>query len=213
MRKWTLPAAAALGLAALSVTGLQAQGNIAAAIDTSEVEAGTYTADANHSMVNWNVNHLGFNDYFGIFGDVSGTLELDPENLEAAKVDVTIPISSVIVPSEGLKAHLLKPAGEDGKPDFFGADPEAAHFVSTKVELTGETTAVITGDLTLNGVTKPVAIQAILSGVGTNGMSQKKTIGFHGRATINRSDFGLDFGIPFGISDNVGLMITVAFEK
>jgi len=213
MRKWTLPLAASLGMAALSVTALNAQGAPAPTIDVSKVESGTYAADANHSMVGWSVSHLGFNDYLGIFGDVAGTLELDPANVSSAKVDVTIPIASVTVPSAGLKAHLLKPGENGGKPDFFGAEPMPARFVSTKVEQTGETEATITGNLTLNGVTKPITVKAEISGMGTNMMSQKATIGFHGEAAIKRSDFGVDFGIPFGISDEVDFWITVAFEK
>ena len=210
MRKLHLGIAAATGAALLSVAAVNAQED---AIDTSAIEAGSYTADAGHSMVGWDVSHLGFNDYYGIFGDVAGTLTLDPADPAAASVDVTIPIASVTVPSAGLKAHLLRDGADGGKPDFFGSDPAAAHFVSTNVELTGDTSATITGDLTLNGVTKPVAIAAEVSGVGVNGMSQKKTVGFHGVATIKRSDFGIDFGIPFGISDEVDLRITIAFEK
>ncbi|AKH41452.1 polyisoprenoid-binding protein YceI [Altererythrobacter atlanticus] len=214
MRKWTLPAAAALGVAALSIGSLQAQGGPAPAeVDVSAIESGTYTADAAHSLVGWSVNHLGFNDYLGIFGDVSGTLTLDTANPAASSVDVMIPIASVTVPSAGLKDHLLR-AGKDGaKPDFFGPEPAPAHFVSTNIDVTGETEATITGDLTLNGVTKPVTIEAEVSGQGTNAMSQKKTVGFHGETTIKRSDFGMDWGIPFGIGDEVELTITVAFEK
>jgi polyisoprenoid-binding protein YceI len=48
--------------------------------DAARVTAGTYKADPNHTLVGWRVNHLGFNDYFGIFGDVTGTLVLDPKN-------------------------------------------------------------------------------------------------------------------------------------
>jgi len=213
MRKWTLPAAAALGVAALSIGSLQAQGGPAPAIDTSKIESGTYSTDPAHSMVGWSVNHLGFNDYLGIFGDVTGTLTLDAADPSASSVDVTIPIASVTVPSAGLKDHLLR-AGKDGaKPDFFGPDPMPAHFVSTGVTVTDPTSAEITGDLTLNGVTKPVTIEATISGMGTNAMSQKATVGFSGSTTIKRSDFGVDFGIPFGISDEVELYITVAFEK
>jgi hypothetical protein len=58
--------------------------------DAARVAAGTYAVDASHSQINWQVNHFGFNDYFGLFGDVKGTLQIDPANLSAAKVDVTI---------------------------------------------------------------------------------------------------------------------------
>lgn len=213
MRKLMISAVAAAGVAALAAGSVQAHFDVPATVDVSKVTAGTYTADAGHSMVTWQVSHLGFNDYLGIFGDVAGTLTLDPANVGASKVDVTIPIASVVVPSAGLKDHLLR-AGRDGaKPDFFGPSPTAAHFVSTSVTATGPTTATIVGDLTLNGVTKPVTIKAGVSGVGKNGMSQKETVGFHGEATIKRSEFGIPFGTQFGISDDTKLAITIAFEK
>jgi len=212
MRKWTLPLAAAASLAVISVGSLHAQGGPQAAVDKSKIEAGNYATDPSHSLVGWSVSHLGFNDYFGLFGDVTGTLTLDPANPSAAKVDVTIPIASVTVASSGLKDHLLRAGQNGGKPDFFGPNPQAARFVSTAVAVDGDE-AEITGNLTLNGVTKPVTIEAELSGAGANGMNQKKTVGFHGEATIKRSDFGIDWGIPFGIGDNVHLQITVAFEK
>ena len=46
--------------------------------DRSLVSAGSYAADPNHTLVEWQVNHLGFNDYFGLFGMITGTLMLDP---------------------------------------------------------------------------------------------------------------------------------------
>lgn len=214
MRKWTLPLAAA-SLAALSIGTLHAQQGsppqLPGQMDASRVTAGTYTADKGHSLVGWRVNHFGFNDYLGIFGDVEGTLTLDPANLSAAKVDVTIPISSVVVASAGLKEHLLRAGKDGGKPDFFGTDPAPAKFVSTSVQPSGNT-ALITGDLTLNGVTKPVTIEAQFTGAGKHPMNQKETVGFDGTATIKRSEFGIGYGVPM-VSDEVELDITVAFEK
>lgn len=215
MRKTILASTAAIGLAALSVTALHAQGAPAAEeMDTSAITSGTYSTDPAHTLVVWSLDHLGFNDYFGIFGgDITGTLELDTDDLSNSSVDVTIPISSVTVASADLKNHLLR-AGQDGAdPDFFGPDPEPARFVSTAVHPTGDTTAHIEGDLTFNGVTNPVTIQAELAGMGVNGMSQKETVGFHGTTTIDRSNWNLGWGIPFGLGDEVELEITAAFEK
>ena len=212
MRKTVLTIAGAAGITALTFGALNAQGG-AAALDTSSVESGTYVADAGHSMVSWSVSHLGFNDYFGIFGDISGTLDLDVDDITKSSVDVTIPIASVVVPSEGLKGHFFRPGNDGAAPDFFGPNPEPARFVSTSVHSTGDTTAEIMGNLTLNGETHPVTIQAELSGRGTNAMNQKATLGFHGTATITRSQYNVSFGIPFGIPDQVPLEISVAFEK
>jgi polyisoprenoid-binding protein YceI len=74
------------------------------------------------------------------------------------------------------------------------------------------TSAKITGNLTLNGVTKPVILDATFSGAGANPFNKKPTIGFHGTTTIKRSEFGVTYGIPV-VSDEVKLDISVAFEK
>jgi polyisoprenoid-binding protein YceI len=182
-------------------------------MDASKVTAGNYTADPNHTLIGWRVSHLGFNDYFGIFGSVTGTLSLDPKKPNAAKVDITIPVGKVTTANAALTGHLLRAGKDGGKPDFFGPSPADATFVSTSVIAKG-TTAKITGNLTLNGVTKPVTLDAQFSGAGTTPamMGGKETVGFHAKTTIKRSDFGVNMGIPL-VSDNVALDISVAFEK
>lgn len=182
-------------------------------VDPGVISGGTYTADAGHSLVSWRVNHFGFNDYFGLFGDVSGSLTLDPERPGQAKVDVTIPVAKVTTASAGLTDHLLR-AGKDGaEPDFFGPEPEAARFVSNTVEISpGGMTAEVTGDLTLNGVTKPVELQVRFTGAGISPMNKRETVGFEAKGTIKRSDFGIEYGLPM-VGDDVDLEITTAFEK
>ena len=72
--------------------------------------------------------------------------------------------------------------------------------------------AKVTGNLTLNGVTKPVTLDVDFTGAGPAMMTNKETIGFEAEATIKRSDFGLGFGVPL-VGDEVELEITAAFEK
>ncbi|MEZ0496648.1 YceI family protein [Sphingomonas sp. IW22] len=179
--------------------------------DVSRITGGTYRTDPSHSLVEWEVNHFGFNDYFGLFGEVAGTLTLDPKNPAAAKVDVTIPVSKVVTASAGLTDHLLRAGKDGGKPDFFGPSPADARFVSNHIVVNG-TEAEIHGSLTLNGVTKPVTLEAEFVGAGANPMSKKETVGFHGEATIKRSDFGITTALPF-VADEVSIDVTVAFEK
>lgn len=202
-----------LALPLLVAVPLLAQGTstVPGAIDVTRVAAGNYTNDSGHTLIGWRVSHFGFNDYFGIFGDATGTLSLDPANLDAAKVDITIPVSKVTTANAGLTGHLLRAGKDGGKPDFFGPTPADAKFVSTKVEAEG-TSAKITGDLTLNGVTQPVVLDATFSGAGTNPYNKKATVGFHATTTIKRSEFGVGYGIPV-VSDEVKLDISVAFEK
>ena len=102
---------------------------------------------------------------------------------------------------------------DGGDPDFFGAEPEAARFVSTSVDLGADgTSAEITGNLTLNGVTRPVTIDARFTGAGAHPRSQVETVGFEASGTILRSEFGIGYAIPM-VSDEVELKISAAFEK
>lgn len=216
MKKLFLAAAATTALVSGAIAGapaLFAQGTpeVPGAQDPSRITGGTYAADPSHSLVEFEVDHFGFNEYFGIFGDVEGTLMLDPANLEAAKVDVTIPVANVTTASAALTDHLLRPGKDGASPDFFGAEPAAARFVSTSVEV-NEMTAMITGNLTLNGITKPVTLEAEFTGAGVNPMNKKETVGFEAETTIMRSDFNVNYGIPL-VSDEVELEISVAFEK
>jgi polyisoprenoid-binding protein YceI len=215
MNRFALAAAPALLLAGVgSYATLDAQPAppVPGKADPARVLAGSYAVDGGHTLVRWTVDHFGFSDYFGIFGDVAGTLELDPRNLPATRLDVTIPVSKVTVPSAGLRDHLLRPGKNGGKPDFFGPNPADARFVATSVRRTGPLRADIAGNLTLNGVTRPVTIAAEFKGAGPHPMNQRLNIGFHGRAVINRSDFGIAYAVPL-VSDRVELEIAAAFER
>lgn len=206
---------AAVALAVVAVPAVIAQNapNVPGAPDKSRVAAGTYAADAGHTMVVWQVDHFGFSKYSGIFGDVTGTLVIDPANPAASKVDVTIPVAKVTTASAGLTGHLLRAGKDGGKPDFFGAAPADAKFVSTRVVLDDEgDEATVIGNLTLNGVTKPVTLDVDFHGAGTSPYNKKPTIGFEAEGKIRRSDFGIAYGIP-AVSDEVELEIHAAFEK
>lgn len=215
MRKFVLATAASIAVATGAVGAVSAPAPDQAGPEAQQitVTSGTYTADPNHTLVGWSLDHFGFNDYFGIYGNVTGTLDLDAENLGNSRVDITIPLDTPTVASAGLAQHLLRPGADGGAPDFFGPDPEPARFVSTAVHPLGDNQAHIMGNLTFNGQTHPVEITAGLSGAGTNGMNQKTTLGFHGTATIVRSQWGLGFGTQMGLGDEVKLNITAAFEK
>lgn len=209
MLKIAAVAALAIAVPLAAHQAMQAPGSK----NPAAVTGGTYQADPGHTLVKWEVDHLGFSPYWGIFGDISGSLTLDPKRPNAAKVDVTIPVSKVVTASAGLTQHLLR-AGKDGaKPDFFGANPTDARFVSTRVTAQGQT-AKITGNLTLNGVTRPVTLDAAFYGAGKAPamMGGKENVGFRATATIKRSEFGIGYGIP-AVSDVVKLEIAAAFQK
>ena len=123
------------------------------------VQAGSYKVDPGHTLITFRVNHLGFSQYHGQFGNPTGTLEIDPKNPNAAKVDVSFPIDGVSTTSEALDKHLKTD-------DFFDAEKyPTGRFTSTNVQVSGQE-ATITGNLTLKGVTKPVTLKARFIGAG-----------------------------------------------
>lgn len=208
MRRSALPAALLLSLAISGSVVAQAPQSpppVPGTPDPSRVAAGTYATDPAHTLVGWKVSHFGFNDYFGQFGDVRGTLTLDPANPSRSTVDITVPVSGLATASSGLTAHMQRA-------DFFDMPnhPEV-RFVSTAVEANGDR-ALIAGNLTIRGVTRPVILSARFVGAGTNPYNRKDTVGFHATATIKRSDFGMGYGVPL-VTDDVELTISAAFEK
>ncbi|UDL96640.1 YceI family protein [Lichenihabitans sp. PAMC28606] len=174
-------------------------------VEPAKVEAGKYNVDPNHTQVLFGVNHMGFTTYYGSFTDAAGTLDLDPAKPDASKLDVTIKTASVSVPSPKLLDELKGDQWLDATkfPD--------TSFKSTKVTKTGATTANVTGDLTLHGVTKPVTLAVTYVNAGTNPLSKSYTAGFEAKGKIKRSDFGVKTYVPL-IGDDVDLIISGSFE-
>lgn len=171
----------------------------------SEVRAGAYALDSSHGKITWSVDHLGFSTYVGQFVNVEATLNLDPANPSASTLTATIPLTDVAPNSDGLKAHLQTP-------DFFDtANHPTATFVSRSVTVDAEdpTEAVVVGDLTLRGVTRPVTMEVEFNQAGPS-MGGVYKVGFDGEATIKRSEFGVNFAVP-AVSDEVELHIEGEF--
>lgn len=205
---FALPLAFALTLP-LASAGSQVPGKP----EVARVAAGTYQADASHTLIGWRVDHMGFNDYFGLFGDVTGTLTIDPAQLDQAKVSVRVPIAKVLTPSKGLTQNLLTPGPGAEPAKFFGDKPADATFVSTRVTPGADgKSATIEGRLTMNGATRPVTLEAKFVGAGKNPLTRKETLGFHATTRIKRSLWGINGYIPI-VGDEVGLEISAAFER
>lgn len=183
-------------------------------MDLGSPPAGTYRPDPAHTRLWFIVDHLGFSKYMALFTKVDATLQFDPEHPEAMSVTATVDLRS-------LETH--NPATDYDFNEIVSgetllnapAHPEAT-FVSTDVEVTGETTADVTGDLTLNGVTRPVVWRASYNG-GWGHMPldpMGARAGFSLETTIRRSEFEIDFGIPepgssMGVGDDVQIFVEV----
>ncbi|MDO8883620.1 MAG: YceI family protein [Pseudotabrizicola sp.] len=169
-------------------------------------EAEKYTLDASHSQIVFNYNHLGYSTGFGMFSGFDGEIMFDQVNPAASSVTVSFPVKSMLTGWEARFEHFMSA-------DFFGAtDEEMVTFTSTAIEVTGENTAKITGDLTLNDVTKSVVLDAVLNQVSDHPMENKPWAGFDATTTLLRSDFNVGAFAPF-VSDEVQVQISVEAMK
>lgn len=173
--------------------------------------ADTYTPDPGHTTVRASWNHVGFSEQSLNFRGVTGTVELDPANLAATKVNITVPLASLDTGVPALNQHL-------SSADFFDVTKNAmATFVSTAVEQTGEKTVKVTGDLTIKGTAVPVTLDVTINAIGPHPVGQfldyykGKWVGVTATATVKRSDWGLSMMVP-AVSDEVKLFISTELK-
>ncbi|WP_425071085.1 YceI family protein [Sagittula sp. S175] len=165
-----------------------------------------YVLDSSHSQILFTYNHLGFSTGMGMFSGFEGTIDWDKEDPAASSVEVSFPVKSMLTGWQERFDHFMSD-------DFFGAtDDEMVTFTSTAIEVTGENTANITGDLTLNGVTKSVVLDAKLNQQGDHPMAGKPWAGFDATTTLVRSDYNLGMFAPY-VSDEVEVTISVEAMK
>ncbi|RYH03388.1 polyisoprenoid-binding protein [Salipiger sp. IMCC34102] len=162
----------------------------------------TYELDPGHSQVVFNYEHLGFSTTYGMFSGFEGTIDFDEEDPANSSVEVSFPVRSMMTGWEGRFEHFMSE-------DFFGAGEEdMVTFTSTSIEVTGDDTALITGDLSMNDVTKEVVLDTTLNQAGTQPMEGREWLGFDATTTLLRSDFNVGAFAP-NISDEVEVMISL----
>ena len=165
-----------------------------------------YVLDSSHSQIVFSYDHLGYSTGTGMFSGFAGEISFDAADPAVSTVSVSFPVKSMLTGWQARFDHLMSP-------DFFAAtDDEMVSFTSTAIEVTGEKTARITGDLTLNGVTRPVVLDAVLNQIGDHPMEGKPWAGFSATTTLLRSDFGLGMFAPF-VSDTVSVQMSVEAMK
>ena len=171
-------------------------------VQPAHAEAETYTFDKAHTQVIFFVNHLGFSNSAGKFLDFDGSFTFDQAEPAKSSVKVTFKVAGLDMDDEKWDEHLKGT-------DFFNVEkfPEMT-FNSTAIEVTGENTANITGDLTLLGVTKPVTLSVTHNKSGKHPFGDKYVSGFSATASLKRSDFGMNYGLPM-VGDDVQIRIEV----
>ena len=193
-----------LTLATVAVLLLSTPVMAQAITDPSTVKAGSYALETSHARVAFAVDHMGFSTWYGDFSGTKGSLTLDPANVAASKLDITIPAASVTTTNAIVDKELKAWFAVEKFPNIT--------FKSTTVTSTGKDTAKVTGDLTFHGVTKPVTLDVKFHGAGSNPMSKAYTVGFDATGSLKRSDYGVSKYVPI-VGDKVDLFISAPFEK
>jgi polyisoprenoid-binding protein YceI len=162
--------------------------------------ADTFKLDPVHSFVLFSVQHLGIANTYGRFNDISGIVVFDKENPSKSSVELSVPVESLDT-HNSIRDKSLK------SPDFFDAKKfPTMTFKSITVEGTGDTLKVA-GDLTIHGVTKPLAVDFKKGGEG-KGVFGEMRGGGETHFTIKRSDFGMNFE-QGAVGDEVDIILSL----
>ncbi|MGR3461013.1 MAG: YceI family protein [Roseovarius sp.] len=180
---------------------------LALAATMAQAAPETYELDPSHSQVVFTYNHLGFSTTTGMFSGFEGEIQFDEEDPANSSVSVSMPLMSMFTGWEKREADILSD-------EFFGAEPgDMVTFTSTDIEVTGENTAIITGDLTMNGITKSVALDTTMTQKSeSHPMNNRPWIGFDATTTLKRTDFGVGKYAPY-VSDELQVEISIEAGK
>lgn len=159
----------------------------------------TWTADPYHSKLGFTVTHLGIADVPGHFNAYDVSIVSANEDFSDAVIELTVQTNSIDTRVEPRDEHLKSA-------DFFDVEKHPTMtFKSTSITKSGENTYTLNGDLTLLGVSKPVAMTMSYRGTTENPNADGAPVaGIQITGKIKRSDFGLGSGFPAPmISDEV----------
>jgi polyisoprenoid-binding protein YceI len=165
-----------------------------------------WNIDGSHSAAEFAVRHLMITNVKGRFGTVSGTVDYDPEKPEASQIDVSIDATSIDTRDEKRDAHLRSA-------DFFDVEQHPTMTFASSGLRALDASWILEGELTIGSVTRAVRLDLEFLGFDPTGMQGEPRIGFEGRTSINRSDFGISFGLVDGakivVSDRVDISLEI----
>ena len=174
-------------------------------------DSGVYNFDKAHSFIGFKVKHMGLIEVPGYFRDFTGAVNFDSKDIAKSTVEFTAKVTSVDTGVAARDNHLRTA-------DFFEVEkyPDLT-FKSTKVEKKGDGW-MLTGDLTLKGVTKSVTFPVEISGWLPADDRSGGKMGITAETSINRRDFGVNYGntLPSGVaalSDNVRVVLQIEAGK
>lgn len=157
--------------------------------------AQTYIIDPGHSSVQIRIQRFGVVDVVGRFKDISGSITYDANDLTKTSAEATIKVSSYDANNSGGEEAVKSPAFLDA-----ATYPEISFRSKSTVIQEGQN--ILTGDLTIHGTTREVALPFTVNGPLPDLPTQKQSIAAEASLTINRQDYGVSFDrkLPNGTS-------------
>jgi polyisoprenoid-binding protein YceI len=172
--------------------------------------AGTWAIDPTHSRLGFEARHAVITKVRGHFADFTGTIVVDPADVSASSASVAAQLTSIDTGNADRDGHLRSA-------DFFDVEknPELT-FTATKFTSAGDA-FVVSGDLSINGVTKNIDLAVELTGTATDPFGNVRA-GFEGTGELSRKDFGLVWNVALEtggllVSDNIKLQLDVSAIK
>ena len=174
----------------------------------TSIPQGTWNIDPSHSSVEFTVKHMGIATVRGQATKFEGAIESTGEQ---AGLKGSVDVASITTHDEQRDQHL-------GAPDFFDAQrfPQI-EFSAESIELSGDGTARVPGQITLKGVTKPIELKGNYTGTGTDPWGNER-VGLEVSAVIDRREFGLEWNQPLPgggllVSNEVTLLLSASAVK
>ncbi|MFY0482941.1 YceI family protein [Flavobacterium sp. PLA-1-15] len=170
-----------------------------------------WSIDPTHSEIGFKVKHMMFTNVSGSFQKFDATIETEDDNFENAKIEFTGDVDSITTGNADRDKHLLSP-------DFFDAEKHPKlTFSASSFKKLNEEEYELKGDLTLNGVTKPVKLDVEFGGLAKDPWGNLKA-GMSITGKINRKDWGLNWNSALEaggvlVGEEVKLNIELQFVK
>jgi polyisoprenoid-binding protein YceI len=167
-------------------------------------EPEAYRIDDSHSFANWSVRHVA-SKTSGTFSDITGKILIDRENLANSSVDAKINMLSVNSSHAKRDKHIKEA-------DYLDTEKFAtATFVSKKIEASSKTEGMMTGVLTMHGVSKEMTFPFKVLGFGIDPWGGYRS-GFEAKTSLKASDFGFGWGLKPNASVGDDIEITLLIE-
>lgn len=172
----------------------------------SPAQAATYAIEPTHTFVTFEIPHFGTSTNRGRFDKKEGTVEFDAA-AKTGKVSLTLDMASINTGTAQFDKHLKSAE------IFDTAKHASAKFVGDKFTFNGDKVHEVEGTLTLMGKTNPVTLTATNFNCYQHPMLKREVCGGDFKATIKRSQWGLDYAAKMGVPDDVNLVIQVEAVK